>query len=190
MHQIQLGDLYTPDEYEKVRDAEYRDVIAIENGRRLSTKTFSFLFEHPKIVINQINEMIFLEKIYDKGDIQDLIDIYSEILPGRNELSVTMFIEFADENSMISGLPKLAGIEKMVYLTFDDYSLKAIPEEGRSTDTLESTLQYLKFRFTEHEKEPFLKCRNAFIETRHPVYNESARLGEDLLKILKSELSQ
>ncbi|EQD34675.1 hypothetical protein B2A_12711 [mine drainage metagenome] len=140
--------------------------------------------------MNQINEMIFLEKIYDKADIQDLINIYSEILPGRNELSVTMFIEFPDEKAMISGMPKLAGIEKMVYLVFDDHSLKATPEEGRSTETLESTLQYLKLKFPDSEKEAFLNCRNAFIETRHPVYSESARVPEDLLKTLKAELSQ
>jgi hypothetical protein len=190
MYNIKPEDLHTPDEYEPIRDEEYRDVISLERGRRLVTKTFSFLFEHPKIVVNQINEMIYLEKIYDQAEVRDLISIYSEILPGKNEFSVTMFIEFPDEKTMISSMPKLAGIEKMVYLTFDDHSIKAIPEEGRSTDTLESTLQYLKFRFSEAEKQLFLKCRNAFIETRHPIYSESARIDEELLKELKSEINQ
>ncbi len=190
MYKIKPEDLHTPDQYEHIRDDEYRDVISLERRRRLVTKTFSFLFEHPKIVVNQINEMIYLEKIHDQEEVNDLISIYSEILPGKNEFSVTMFIEFPDEKTMISSMPKLAGIEKMVYLTFDDHSVKAIPEEGRSTETLESTLQYLKFRFSESEKEAFLKSRNAFIETRHPLYSESARISEELLKELKSEINQ
>jgi hypothetical protein len=190
MYKIKPEELYNPDEYEKIRDREYKDVIELKRGRRLVTKTFSFLFEHPKIVVNQINEMIYLEKIYDKEEISDLISIYSQILPGKNELSVTMFIEFPDEKTMISSMPKLAGIEKMVYLTFDDHSIRAIPEEGRSTETLESTLQYLKFRFSETEKQAFLKSRNAFIETRHPLYPESARIDEELLKEIKTEINQ
>jgi len=190
MYKIRPEDLYTPEEYERARDKEYRDVISLERGRRLVTKTFSFLFEHPKIVVNQRNEMIYLEKIHDQEEVRDLISIYSEILPGKNELSVTMFIEFPDEKTMISSMPKLAGIEKMVYLTFDDHSIKAIPEEGRSTETLESTLQYLKFKFSEAEKQAFLKSRNAFIETRHPLYSESARISEELLKDLRSEINE
>jgi DNA polymerase II large subunit len=190
MYKIRPEDLYTPEEYERARDKEYRDVISLERGRRLVTKTFSFLFEHPKIVVNQINEMIYLEKIHDQEEVRDLISIYSEILPGKNELSVTMFIEFPDEKTMISSMPKLAGIEKMVYLTFDDHSIRAIPEEGRSTETLESTLQYLKFKFSEAEKQAFLKSRNAFIETRHPLYSESARISEELLKDLRSEINE
>ncbi len=189
MYHITRSDLHTPEDYEKIRDSEYKSIIEIERNRRLTTRTFSFLFEHPKIVINQINEMIFLEKIKNPEDIDDLINVYSEILPGADELSVTMFIEFPDEKTMIQSMPKLAGIEKTVYLTFDNSEVKATPEEGRSTETLESTLQYLKFRFNGEEKERFLTAKNAFIETRHRLYGESARIPQPLLEILKKELN-
>ena len=188
MYKIKQEDLFSPEEYEKIRDKENRTVIELEKNRRISTKTFSFLFEAPKIVINQINEMIYLEKIKNTEDIEDLIRIYSEILPGKNELSVTMFIEFPDEKTMIKNIPRLAGIEKTVYISFDDISIRATPEEGRSTDVLESTLQYLKFSFNESEKNKFLSCKNAFIETRHREFNESVRIPEDLLSTLKAEL--
>lgn len=188
MNKIRHEDLYSPEEYEKIRDKENLSVIELERNRRISTKTFSFLFEAPKIVINQINEMIYLEKIKNTDDIEDLIRIYSEILPGKDELSVTMFIEFPDEKTMIKNIPRLAGIEKTVYISFDDISIHANPEEGRSTDVLESTLQYLKFSFNEKDLAKFLSCKNAFIETRHREFNESARIPEELLSSLKTEL--
>lgn len=188
MYQISKSDLHTPVEYEKVRESENRSVIDLEKKRRISTKTFTFLFEEPRIVINQINEMIYLEQITNPEEIDELIKIYSEILPKKREFSVTMFIEFSDERTMARSMSKMSGIENTVYLTMDDHSLKAIPEEGRSTSTLESTLQYLKFRFTESDSEKFARARNVFIETRHPLYRESAKIPDDLLTALKEEL--
>jgi hypothetical protein len=99
-----------------------------------------------------------------------------------------MFIEFESQDVMMRELPKMTGIEDTVYITFDGDELKGIPEEGRSTDVLESTLQYLKFKFDEKNLDSFLKARNAYIETRKKGYEESARIFPDLLESLKSEL--
>ena len=46
---------------------------------RVDSRTFSFLFEAPKIVINQINEMIYLEKIKNTEDIEDDIKIKNNV---------------------------------------------------------------------------------------------------------------
>lgn len=174
--------------YGSVRESQNSEVVRLEHTRRVTTATFSFLFEHKSIVLNQINEMIFLEKIDDEEEIRDLIRIYSEQLPQKHTLSVTMFIEFPDEGTMVKSMKKMAGVENTVYLTFDGNEVKGTPEEGRSTETLESTLQYLKFRFTPEQAEEFGRSKNAFIETRLPGSSESGRIGSDLLEALKKEL--
>lgn len=174
--------------YEGVREELNAAVVELERKRRIVTPTFSFLFEHRDIVLNQINEMVYLEKINDEGEIDHLIDLYSEQLPQKYTLSVTMFIEFPDEKTMMQSMKKFSGVENSVYLTFDGNELKAIPEEGRSTDALESTLQYLKFSFSPEQAEKFRNSRNVYIETRHPNCSETGKMSEDLLEELKIEL--
>ncbi|GGM66039.1 hypothetical protein GCM10007108_00400 [Thermogymnomonas acidicola] len=188
MLEIRREEVLPPQIYEKERDRIVKEIIEIKKRRRVSTRTFSFLFECKDTVLNQINEMVFIENVHDEEEIRRLIRVYSDLLPGRNELSVSMFIEFDTQDKLIREMPRLAGIEKHVYMTFGNSEIHAIPEEGRSTDTLESTLQYLRFRFTDKQLSEFMEARNVYIETRHPGYEESARIPEDLLETLKSEL--
>lgn len=187
---ITREDVLPPEIYSENRTEANAAVIKKIKLRRITTKTFSFLFECKDTVLNQINEMVFLENIKDQEEIDRLIEVYSEQLPGDSELSVSMFIEFEDENQMVKEIPKLAGIEKSVFMTFDGNELRGIPEEGRSTEVLESTLQYLKFQFPSSLLEKFLDSRNVYIETRHSTYQEIAKIPADLLEELKSELRQ
>lgn len=183
-------DVLPPETYSERRNSANAEVIKKIKARRITTKTFSYLFEDKDTVLNQINEMVFLENIKDDEEVKRLIEIYSEQLPGDSELSVSMFIEFEDENQMVKEIPKLAGIEKSVYLTFDGSELRGTPEEGRSTEVLESTLQYLKFQFPQNLLEKFLSAKNVYIETRHKKYQEIAKVPPELLAQLKNELKQ
>ncbi|MCL5668204.1 MAG: DUF3501 family protein [Candidatus Thermoplasmatota archaeon] len=182
------GEIIPPSEYGRQRDTENHRIIELEKKRRLSTKTFSYLFEHRDIILNQINEMVFLENVRDNEEIEHLIDTYSDLMPSNGVLSVSMFIEISDQEQLLREMPRLSGIEQSVYLVFDDSELRATPEEGRSTEVLESTLQYLKFIFNRDLLSKFLRSRNAFIETRKTGYQETARIPEELLETLKNEL--
>ncbi len=182
-------EVLSPEEYGKIREAENHRLAEFEKHRRLVTKTFSFLFEHREIVLNQINEMVFLEKIHDEEEIDQLIRVYSDQLPGQGYLSLTMFIELEDEHTMIQSMKKLSGVEKHVFLVFGRNEMLAEYEEGRSTDTLESTVQYLKFRFPGDKLRDFVASDAAYIEVRHPGFEETARIPKELLSTLKTELS-
>ena len=185
---ITADEIIPPSEYGRQRDTTNHRIIEMEKKRRLSTRTFSYLFEHRDIILNQINEMVFLENVRDSEEIEHLIDTYSDLMPSNGILSVSMFIEISDQDQLLREMPRLSGIEQSVYLVFDDSELRATPEEGRSTEVLESTLQYLKFIFNRDQLSKFLKSRNAFIETRKAYYRETARIPEDLLETLKKEL--
>ncbi|MCL5800613.1 MAG: DUF3501 family protein [Candidatus Thermoplasmatota archaeon] len=187
--QITAADVLSPEKYGKIREAENHRLAEFERHRRLVTKTFSFLFEHREIVLNQINEMVFLEKIHDEDEINQLIRVYSDQLPGKGFLSLTMFIELEDEHTMVQAMTKLSGVEKHVFLVFGGNEMPAEYEEGRSTDTLESTVQYLKFRFSSDKLRDFVASDAAYIEVRHPGFEETARIPKELLAVLKAELS-
>lgn len=185
---IQREEVLLPNIYESKREEITKNIIAEKRKRRVVTKTFSFLFESRNTVINQVNEMVFIENVYDEKEISRLINVYSDQLPTDTELSVSMFIEFEDEDQMVKEIPKLAGVENSVYLTFDGQEIKGTPEEGRSTDVLESTLQYLKFTFTKGDFEKFRNSKNVYIEARKEGYNEAAKLSPELVADLSSDL--
>lgn len=189
MQSISQEEILPPNIYESKREAITRDIIAEKRRRRVVTKTFSFLFESRSTVINQVNEMVFIENVYDEKEISRLIRVYSDQLPTESEFSVSMFIEFEDEKQMVREIPKLAGVENSVFITFDGQEVKGTPEEGRSTEVLESTLQYLKFKFSKEELEKFSSSKNVFIEARKEGYNEAARLSTELVAELSRELT-
>lgn len=188
MQQINQEEILPPNIYESKREEITKNIIAEKRKRRVVTKTFSFLFESRNTVINQINEMVFIENVEDQQEISRLIRVYSDQLPTDSELSVSMFIEFEDEMQMVREIPKLAGVENSIFITFDGQEIKGTPEEGRSTEVLESTLQYLKFKFTKEDLEKFKSSRNVFIEARKEGYNEAARLSPELVSELAGEL--
>ncbi len=186
---IEATEVLSPEEYGRERESQNRAVIGVEKRRRVSTKTFTFLFENRDTVINQINEMIFIENIKDPEEVRYLINVYNDLMPSGDTLSVSMFIEISDPDVLLREMPRLSGIENTVYLQFDGNEVKAIPEEGRSTETLESTLQYLKFRFTAEDATRFRSARNVFLETRHQNYSEAVRIPDSLKEDLSSEIT-
>lgn len=189
MQEIRSEEIIPPENFEKQRNEITKRIIEIKKSRRVETKTFSFLFESRDTVMNQINEMVFIERVKDPEEIRRLIEVYSDQLPGPDTFSVSMFIEFRDEKRLAAELPRLTGIENTVYLSFDGHELKATPEEGRSTDVLESTLQYLKFHFNRVLADQFRSAGSVYIETRKPGYSEAAKISGPLLEQLKSELT-
>lgn len=189
MDKIKEEELLSPEEFSKVVHEERKKIISIKRDRRIQSKTFSYLFENRETVINQMNEMILIENIKDKEEIHHILTTYNDLIPVPNQLSVSMFIEISDEQLLLKEMPRLSGIEENVFLVFGEHEVKATPEEGRSTEILESTLQYLKFDFTPENTEYFKKAKNAFVVTRQNNYKESAEIPEKLLESLKEEIN-
>ncbi len=188
INEIYRSEIALPIEYEQVREVENHKAISIEKQRRVSTRTFSFLFESRDLVKNQIQEMVYLENVKTEEGISDLIETYTDLLPTERTLSISMFIEFESEMQMMRLMKELTGVEDQVYLVFDGTEIKATPELGRSTDTLEATLQYLKIHFNNDTLRKFKNCHRCTIEVRRKGYEEIGKLPDDLLSQLKSEL--
>ncbi|MCL4332919.1 MAG: DUF3501 family protein, partial [Candidatus Thermoplasmatota archaeon] len=98
---IEATEVLSPEEYGRERESQNRAVIGVEKRRRVSTKTFTFLFENRDTVINQINEMIFIENIKDPEEVRYLINVYNDLMPSGDTLSVSMFIEISDPEVLL-----------------------------------------------------------------------------------------
>ncbi|MGA2472957.1 MAG: DUF3501 family protein [Acidimicrobiales bacterium] len=76
-------------------------------------------FECLDTVRFQVQEMARVEKIISDDAIQVELDIYNRLLPGKRELSATLFIELTSDGALREWLPRLVGIEHQVGVWID-----------------------------------------------------------------------
>jgi hypothetical protein len=183
MQKIDISDIRSIDEYEKIRSDYRAKIIEIKKHRRINLgNKMSILFENRETLIFQIQEIMRIERMLDEQKIKDEIDIYNTFISNENELSATLFIEIIDMNTKKALLNSLRGLEDScvsikvgnkysVYAKFDNrqYDLEGL-----------RTVQYLKFKFTPPQKELFIYGDDvAFITVNHQNYQFYKALSEE-----------
>ncbi|MGZ4106436.1 MAG: DUF3501 family protein, partial [Tumebacillaceae bacterium] len=114
---ITRNDLVPLNTYRQGREDYIQKMIAYKKARRLKLgRNISLLFENRNTVLFQIQELANSEDLTDPKEIEEYISIYSDMLPGEDELSATMFIEADDQTRLQSILTDLKGIEHHLFL--------------------------------------------------------------------------
>jgi len=112
MKPVEAGEILNLYEYERVREARRREIIALKAERRVGVGRYlSFVFENHQTVWFQIQEMLRAERIVDDAKIADEIEIYNTLLPRPGELAATMFIEIGESSLIQPVLDSLLGID-------------------------------------------------------------------------------
>jgi hypothetical protein len=154
MHKIAVSDVKNLVEYEKVRDAMRRDVIAAKEKRRLAVGAeVGLLFENRETVLFQIQEMVRMERIVEDRKIQDEIDAYRPLLPGGGELSATLFIEIPEvvrmsREEVRAAVNRFQGLDRDGCVSLrigDGLVLPARFEEGHSSEEKMAAVHYVRF---------------------------------------------
>ena len=100
MKKVERKELLDLGAYEEIRVHFRGAVIEEKMGRRFSiSDELSIVFENHRTVLFQIQEMLRTERITKEASIQHEIDTYNELIPARNELSGTLFVEIADHDT-------------------------------------------------------------------------------------------
>ena len=137
-------------DYEKVRDARRRAVIALKSDRRVGVGRYlSFVFENHETVWFQIQEMVRAERIVDEARIAEEVDVYNTLLPRPGELAATMFIEIGDAAQIRPVLDTLLGIDvgDHVRLEVGSHPIPGVFEAGHSDEGLGklSAVHFVRF---------------------------------------------
>ncbi|HKC86207.1 MAG TPA: DUF3501 family protein, partial [Blastocatellia bacterium] len=127
-----------------------------------------------------IQEMMRAERIVDDGAIQHEIDTYNQLLPGENELSATMLIELPDPGRVREEITKFHGVNtgEATYIRVGDGRLPGVFDAGQSDDRRISAVQYVRFRFSDAQREAFATGANpARLVIDHPNYRHEALIA-------------
>ena len=201
MRKVDASEVRDLTAYEKVRAAERARNVEGTRHRRVSVgENLSFLFENHETVLFQVQEMVRAERIVDAARIQEELDAYNGLVPGRDELSATLFIEIPELMRMTpaearQAVNRFQGLDKagVIWLRIaPDVALPARFEEGHSNEEKMAAVHYLRFAVPAAARAALADAsRTAVLVVDHPRYKAEAPVPPpvraELLKDLSAE---
>lgn len=176
--------------YEKVRPEFQKKAIAAKAVRRVAVgPLITCFFENRTTMHYQLQEMIRVERIVKEEQIRDELAVWNDLIPGDDELSMTLMIEITDMSKAKEKLEELRDLEQTVSLKIGaDREVGARFEEGWSDENRISAVQYIRFALEESDAAAFKKASDVRILIDHPAYRHEARLSAETLAALREDL--
>ncbi len=183
MQPLQKEDLYSKDEYERIRPAFRRRIMVQKEKRRVRVGDHCTVhFENRDTMLYQVQEMLRAENSWHKpGAIEAELEAYNPIIPRSGELSATLMFEYEDAAERTEALRKLVGIDQHVWLQIDDTALVQAQFDALQLDTQQvSSVQYVKWPLTDKQRQ-LLKQDGTVVRILidHPFYTAQAVLSEE-----------
>ena len=138
----------------------------------------------------QVQEMLRIEKIFNKKEIQEEIDAYNPLIPDGTNLKATMLIMYPDVEVRREMLLKLHDIENQMWLSSGNKKIIAHADEDldRSTDKKTSAVHFLRFQLGQEDIAEFISSSKVKIGVNHAAYDKEVVLGTDVKKSLQDDL--
>src|SRR5690606_27735919 len=117
MEGLKVSDLYTLEQYHKVR-AEFRaKVLEHKKRRQLGLGPNATLYFEDRLTMQyQVQEMLRIERIFESEAIEEELAAYNPLIPDGTNFKATFMIEYPDVDERRQALEQLAGIEDHLYL--------------------------------------------------------------------------
>ena len=191
MEKLRIEDLYSLEQYHDTRKTFRSDVINHKKHRQVAVGPNATLyFEDRKTIQYQIQEILRIEKIYKREDIEEELSAYNPLIPDGTNLKATFMLEFPEERFRREMLSRLIGIEDQIYLNVGELKVLAIADEDleRTTEDKTSAVHFLRFELSRDAVEA-IKSQNGFtFSIEHENYNHISDMDEKTIESLISDL--
>jgi hypothetical protein len=197
MKPIRLADLKDIAEYETVRERMRADVIELKKRRRVSVgDNLTLLFENRETVLFQVQEMMRTERIVHEDKVQEEIDAYDALLPGKDEVSATLFIEILDlykleAEEVRRAVNRFQGLDEgCVFLVLGRVRERAHFEGGHSKEEKVAAVHYVRFRVPREGRQALADpAADVRLVVDHPNYQAEAVLSPATRQELLADLA-
>ena len=188
---ISKSDLLNIIDYEKQRDTYRSELIDYKKNRRFKLgPNILITFENSKTMKFQIQEMMRAERMVHDSQIEEELNVYNPLIPGGDELSATLFIEITDPEKIRPVLDSFIGLTEGVNVFFEIDGEKVVAEfeEGREKEDNISSVHYIRFPFTEEQKNNFVKNSSSIsIHIDYGKYSHSIVLDDNMKNSLADD---
>ena len=188
---IQKSDLLNIIDYEKQRDTYRSELIDYKKNRRFKLgPNILITFENSKTMKFQIQEMMRAERMVHDSQIEEELNVYNPLIPSGDELSATLFIEITDPEKIRPVLDSFIGLTEGVNVFFEIDGEKVVAEfeEGREKEDNISSVHYIRFPFSEEQKNNFVNDSSSIsIRIDYGEYSHSIVLDDNMKNSLADD---
>jgi hypothetical protein len=182
--------LMSLEEYAEQRVAFRASVMVHKKNRQIALgDNIRLLFENRKTIQYQIQEMLRIERIFERVGIEEELASYNPLIPDGQNLKATM-IEYDDPIERKCRLAELIGVEKVVYLQVEGFA-KVHPicneDMERETEEKTSSVHFLRFEFSSEMIVGWRCGENVLAGIDHPHYQT---IGMPIDSLVKDALQQ
>jgi len=178
MAKLTRDDLFSLEEYAEKRTAFRTKVMEHKKTRQVHLGEHATLyFENQLTMQYQIQEMLRIEKIFEKDGIQEELDTYNPLIPDGSNLKATFMVEYEDVEERQDALAKLIGIEDKVWVQVKGFDKAyAIADEDLERDTEEKTssVHFMRFELTDDMVKAAKSGEDISIGVEHENYSFAA----------------
>jgi hypothetical protein len=192
MPTITRDSLLTLEAYSKVRKTDKPQMIAHRRLRSVRLgEHINVQFEDEQTIRRQIQEMLYIEKIFDDEGIQSEIDVYAPLMPDGTNWKATMLIEYPDVHERKRELARLIGVEDRMFVEVEGHPrIYAIADEDldRETDEKTSSVHFLRFEFPDAARQVVRAGASVKLGCDHTHYPAHVVIAPETLASLAGDL--
>jgi len=192
MNPLSHSDLYSLEEYSRVRPEFRARVIAHKKDRRVAIgEHASLYFEDAMTMQYQVQEMLRIERIFEADGIQEELNVYNPLIPDGSNWKATFMIEYSDVEERKQALERLIGIEQHLYVQVVGFSqVRPIANEDLSRETEKKTaaIHFVRFELTPEMVSAVKQGAAIRAGIDHPAYNAEVTISDNVRHSLLADL--
>jgi hypothetical protein len=191
MKPVTIDEVRSLEGYERDRENVRKRMLAVKEPRRVRAgENLTFLFENRDTMLYQIQEMLRVERITEPAAIAHEVATYNELVPGPDELTATLLIEFEDASERAIMLKALVGLEKHIRLAIEGQApcLPVFDDRQMLPDKI-SSVHYIRFPLGKARADALRTGKAVAIVVDHPRLSTRVALSERQRAALAEDLS-
>ncbi len=152
MKKLSRENLWSLEEYSEKRQQFRVDIMAHKKNRQLALDDNARLYFEDELTVRyQIQEMLRIEKVFDRAGIEEELEAYNPLIPDGSNWKATMMLEYDDVDQRKQQLSQLRGIEKSVWMQVVGHErVHPIADEDleREDQDKTSSVHFLRFELS------------------------------------------
>lgn len=192
MSKLQAADLYSLEEYARIRPEFREKVMEHKKSRRVEIgEHASLYFEDVVTMQYQVQEMLRIEKIFEQDGIQEELDVYNPLIPDGSNWKATFMLEYDDVAERKAALAQLIGVEKALWVQvegFDKVHPIANEDLDRETEDKTSSVHFVRFELSPEMVASAKQGAKLTAGISHEAYDEETVITGAVRESLVSDL--
>ena len=192
MAKLTRDDLYSLEKYAEIRNDFRSKVMEHKKNRRVALGEHAALYFEDSLTMQyQVQEMLRIEKIFEREGIQDELDVYNSLIPDGLNWKATFMMEYDDVDERRAALAKLIGIEKALYVQVEGFErVNPIANEDldRETDEKTASVHFMRFELNPEMTAAVKKGAGIRAGIDHPNYCEEVEVPAAVRDALAGDL--